>query len=109
VRLEGDTLLVADEGPGIDAADLPHVFDRFYRSQESRTMPGSGLGLSIVRQVAERHGGAVRAGRAPQGGAALWMRLPGDAAGPGDPAPDGAAVEQQPPAAQRGVPTVADS
>jgi two-component system sensor histidine kinase MprB len=108
VRLEGDTLLVADEGPGIDEADLPHVFDRFYRSQESRTMPGSGLGLSIVRQVAERHGGAVRAGRAPQGGAALWMRLPGDAAGPGEPDQSGEPGEQ-PPAGRHGVRTVADS
>ena len=41
-------------------------------------MPGSGLGLSIVRQVAERHGGSVRAGRAdPEGGAAFWLSLPG--------------------------------
>ncbi len=42
--------------------DLPHVFDRFYRSTESRGMPGSGLGLSIVKAVADRHGGDVRAG-----------------------------------------------
>ena len=50
-------LTVDDEGPGIAEEDLPHVFDRFYRSDESRSMPGSGLGLSIVRQVVERHGG----------------------------------------------------
>ena len=70
-------LEVADEGPGIAAEDLPRVFDRFYRSATSRTMPGSGLGLAIVRQVAVRHGGAVWAGRAPEGGALLAMRLPG--------------------------------
>ena len=62
VRLAGGTLTVDDEGPGIAEEDLPHVFDRFYRSEESRSMPGSGLGLSIVRQVAERHSGSVTAG-----------------------------------------------
>ncbi|MGI9003224.1 MAG: sensor histidine kinase [Pseudonocardia sp.] len=70
-------LEVADAGPGIAAEDLPHVFDRFYRADTSRTMPGSGLGLAIVRQVAMRHGGVVWAGRAPEGGALLAVRLPG--------------------------------
>jgi two-component system, OmpR family, sensor histidine kinase MprB len=70
-------LEVADSGPGIPEADLPRVFDRFYRADTSRTMPGSGLGLAIVRQVALRHGGAVWAGRAPEGGALLVLRLPG--------------------------------
>ena len=77
VRLVDGSLLVADEGHGITDADLPHVFDRFYRSSESRTMPGSGLGLSIVRQVAERHGGRVRVGRSERGGAAFWLEVPG--------------------------------
>jgi two-component system sensor histidine kinase MprB len=79
IRLERGTLYVADEGPGIAPEDLPHVFERFYRSKESRTLPGSGLGLSIVRQIAERHGGAVRAGASPEGGAAFWMWLPASA------------------------------
>jgi two-component system sensor histidine kinase MprB len=70
-------LEVADAGPGIADEDLPFVFERFYRATTSRTMPGSGLGLAIVRQVAVRHGGAVWAGRAPEGGALLAMRLPG--------------------------------
>jgi two-component system sensor histidine kinase MprB len=70
-------LQVADAGPGIADADLPHVFDRFYRSAHARTMPGSGLGLAIVKQVAERHGGSVSAGRAPEGGALLTIHLPG--------------------------------
>ena len=77
VALSGGALLVADQGTGIADEDLPHVFDRFYRSPDSRTMPGSGLGLSIVRQVAERHGGSVVAARADGGGAAFWLRLPG--------------------------------
>jgi two-component system, OmpR family, sensor histidine kinase MprB len=72
-------LEVADAGPGIAEEDLPRVFDRFYRADTSRTMPGSGLGLAIVRQVAVRHGGAVWAGRAPEGGALLVLRLPGRA------------------------------
>jgi two-component system sensor histidine kinase MprB len=76
VRLEDGTLYVADQGTGIAPEDLPLVFERFYRSTESRTMPGSGLGLSIVRRIAERHGGAVRAGTAPGGGAAFWFRVP---------------------------------
>ena len=61
VRLVDGTLTVDDQGPGIAEVDRPHVFDRFYRSQESRGMSGSGLGLSIVRQVAERHSGTVEA------------------------------------------------
>jgi two-component system, OmpR family, sensor histidine kinase MprB len=74
---DGTVLLqVSDAGPGIADADLPHVFDRFYRSDDARTMPGSGLGLAIVKQVAERHGGTVTAGRAPEGGALLTLHLP---------------------------------
>jgi two-component system sensor histidine kinase MprB len=66
---------VSDDGPGIDPEDLPHVFDRFYRSRQARTMPGSGLGLAIVRQVATAHGGTVEAANAPGGGAKLTLRL----------------------------------
>ena len=68
---------VADAGPGISDSDLPHVFDRFYRSEEARTLPGSGLGLAIVKQAAERHGGSVFASRSADGGALMAMRLPG--------------------------------
>ena len=77
VTLTGGSLIVDDSGQGIAPDDLPHIFDRFYRSEESRAMPGSGLGLSIVRQVAERHSGAVAAGTAPGGGARLILTLPG--------------------------------
>jgi two-component system sensor histidine kinase MprB len=70
-------VVVGDEGPGIAEADLPYVFERFYRSSTARTMPGSGLGLAIVAQVAARHDGAVRAGATPSGGAQLTLELPG--------------------------------
>ena len=79
VTLTGGSLIVDDSGQGIAPDDLPHIFDRFYRSEESRAMPGSGLGLSIVRQVAERHSGVVAAGTAPGGGARLVLTLPGAA------------------------------
>ena len=77
VALHGGVVTVDDEGPGIAEADLPHVFERFYRSTDSRAMPGSGLGLSIVAQVAERHAGTVEAGRSPSGGTRMTFRLPG--------------------------------
>ena len=77
VRLDTGAVTVDDQGAGIAAEDLPHVFERFYRSRESRSMPGSGLGLSIVRQVAERHAGTVEAGSAPGGGARITLTLPG--------------------------------
>jgi two-component system, OmpR family, sensor histidine kinase MprB len=80
IALHGDQLTVRDHGPGISSADLPHVFDRFYRGVEARGRPGSGLGLAIVRQVAEQHGGSVSAERAPEGGTLMRLRLPG--AGP---------------------------
>ncbi len=80
VTLHEGAVIVDDDGPGIAEADLPHVFERFYRSSESRAMPGSGLGLSIVAQVAERHAGTVDAGRSPSGGTRVTLRLPGAAA-----------------------------
>ncbi|HEY3184293.1 MAG TPA: HAMP domain-containing sensor histidine kinase [Gaiellaceae bacterium] len=76
VRLRESTLHVRDHGPGIADADLPHVFERFYRGVGARTRPGSGLGLAIVAQVVSAHGGAVRAERAPGGGALLTAHLP---------------------------------
>ncbi|HEY8303440.1 MAG TPA: HAMP domain-containing sensor histidine kinase [Solirubrobacteraceae bacterium] len=80
VRLSGGELTVRDHGAGISSADLPHVFDRFYRGAEARGRSGSGLGLAIVRQVAEQHGGTVSAQTAPGGGTLMRLRLP--SAGP---------------------------
>ncbi len=82
IELQDGTVMVYDQGRGISPVDLPHVFERFYRSSESRTMPGSGLGLSIVKAVADRHGGSVTAGTTPDGGAAFWFTVPGTMAPP---------------------------
>ena len=77
VTLADGVVTIDDEGSGIDDADLPHVFERFYRASESRAMPGSGLGLAIVAQVADRHAGSVSAGRSPSGGTRMTFALPG--------------------------------
>jgi two-component system, OmpR family, sensor histidine kinase MprB len=76
VHTSDGAVVVRDHGPGIAPEDLPHVFDRFYRSPAARGMPGSGLGLAIVRQVAEADGGWVRASKHPDGGAVVELRLP---------------------------------
>ena len=76
VTLRDHVLTVRDHGPGFADDDLPHVFDRFYRSTAARGMPGSGLGLSIVQQVAETHGATATAGNAPGGGAVMSIAFP---------------------------------
>jgi two-component system sensor histidine kinase MprB len=76
VRAADGELSVRDHGPGIDPEDLPHVFDRFYRSARARGTPGSGLGLAIVRHVAETAGGSVSASNEPGGGTRLAITLP---------------------------------
>lgn len=58
-------LRVADTGRGIPAEHLPHIFDRFYKADPSRAETGSGLGLSIVKAIVERHGGTVSAQSVP--------------------------------------------
>jgi two-component system, OmpR family, sensor histidine kinase MprB len=73
---ESGEVSVADRGPGIEAEDMPHVFDRFFRSAAARELPGSGLGLAIVRRAAETHGGTVRAESRPGGGTVIRLRLP---------------------------------
>jgi len=82
ISLVGGELLVRDHGPGFADEDRPLVFDRFYRSAAARAMPGAGLGLAIVREVAEAHGGTVAAENARGGGAVVRLSLNG-AAGPG--------------------------
>jgi two-component system sensor histidine kinase MprB len=82
VSLSGGELQVRDHGPGFAEEDRPLVFDRFYRSAAARSMPGAGLGLAIVREVAEAHGGTVEAENADDGGAIVRLSLNGSA-GPG--------------------------
>ena len=78
---EGLAISVTDDGIGIDAADLPHVFDRFYRTDLSRNrgIGGTGLGLAITRAIVEAHGGVVAVASDGVGrGAAVTIRLPLD-------------------------------
>jgi len=77
VRLSEGQLTVSDQGPGVKPADLPMIFERFYRADDARTMPGSGLGLSIVRQAAERHGGTVAIANREPHGAEFTVSIPG--------------------------------
>ena len=70
------TVVVSDDGPGIPAAELPHVFERFHRGSEERaTTSGAGLGLSIARELTEKMGGSIRADSGG-GGASFSVRLP---------------------------------
>ncbi len=66
---------VRDHGPGVAPEDAPRVFDRFWRASNARALPGSGLGLSIVKDVAESHGGSVSVEDATGGGARFRLRL----------------------------------
>jgi two-component system sensor histidine kinase MprB len=79
ISLAGGELQVRDHGPGFADEDRPLVFDRFYRSAAARSMPGAGLGLAIVREVAEAHGGTVEAENAGGGGALVRLSLDGAA------------------------------
>ncbi|MFD3501663.1 ATP-binding protein [Streptomyces sp. NPDC058678] len=77
VQLADGVLTVRDHGPGIPSEELPHVFDRFWRSPSARALPGSGLGLSIVARTVEQAGGEVTLARAEGGGTVATVRLPG--------------------------------
>ncbi|MCX4812662.1 HAMP domain-containing histidine kinase [Streptomyces sp. NBC_01239] len=82
VQLTHGVLTVRDHGPGIPADELPHVFDRFWRSPSARALPGSGLGLSIVARTVQQAGGEVTLARAPGGGTVATVRLPGTPTAP---------------------------
>ena len=66
-------LRVSDSGPGIAPADLPHVFDRFYKGTSSN---GSGLGLTIARNLVMAHGGTLAVANRLEGGTAFTATLP---------------------------------
>ena len=77
VTVHGGEVSVRDHGPGVAPEDAPRVFDRFWRASNARSLPGSGLGLSIVKDVAESHGGSVSVEHATGGGARFRLRLAG--------------------------------
>jgi two-component system sensor histidine kinase MprB len=76
VTVENDSVRVRDHGSGVAEVDMPYVFDRFYRGAGARGRHGSGLGLSIVRQVAQQHGGSVMVENASDGGAVFTLCVP---------------------------------
>lgn len=79
VEVVPSRITVRDHGPGFDPVDLPLVFERFYRAETARSLPGSGLGLSIVQQIAREIGGEVHAANHPDGGAVVTIELSGGA------------------------------
>ena len=78
VTVRDGEVIVADHGPGIAEEDLPRIFDRFYRAAASRAKPGAGLGLAIVREAAEAHGGKATA-ESTGSGARFRLTLPATA------------------------------
>lgn len=88
VELTDGVLTVRDHGPGIAAEELPHVFDRFWRSPSARALPGSGLGLSIVARTVQQAGGEVSLTRAEGGGTLVTVRLPGAPTAPPEEPPE---------------------
>ena len=67
---------VRDDGPGIAPDDRAHVFDRFYRSPKARNRPGNGIGLAIVRDIAQSYGGSLTIGQSALGGARITVDIP---------------------------------
>ncbi|MEU9145208.1 HAMP domain-containing sensor histidine kinase [Streptomyces sp. NPDC048349] len=94
VTLRAGELRVRDHGPGIPDEDLPHVFDRFWRSPSARALPGSGLGLSIVARTVARAGGSAELRAAADGGPGTEavLRIPG---APSPPPPGTSVVPDQ--------------
>jgi two-component system sensor histidine kinase MprB len=90
-------LTVRDHGPGIAAEDLPHIFDRFYRSPTARALPGSGLGLAMAQQIAKSHHATLTAANNPDVGATFELTIP-DTFRPAD----SSSVQGQRPTGHRG-------
>lgn len=75
---EGVRLVVADTGCGISAADLPHIYTRFWRADASRSLPGNGLGLALVKAIVTSYGGRLHCDSVPGQGSAFTVVLPTD-------------------------------
>jgi signal transduction histidine kinase len=69
-------LAVSNTGRGISVADLPHIFERFYRADQSRSSGNTGLGLAISRAIVEAHGGTIEVASQPDAGTTFTIRLP---------------------------------
>ncbi|MEU9530640.1 HAMP domain-containing sensor histidine kinase [Streptomyces sp. NPDC048210] len=82
MRLEAGRLSINDQGPGIPADELSHVFERFWRSPSARSLPGSGLGLAIASRAVHASGGRVELQSVPGGGTSAVMTIPGAPAAP---------------------------
>ncbi len=76
VEPEVINISIADNGPGISAQDLPHIFERFYRCDPSRSQAGTGLGLSLAQAVARAHGGGIHVSSRPGSGSTFTIELP---------------------------------
>jgi signal transduction histidine kinase len=70
------TVIIDDSGPGVPVTEREAIWRRLYRSDSSRSQRGLGLGLTLVRAIAEAHGGSVTVGDSPLGGARFELRLP---------------------------------
>ena len=94
-------IAVQDSGPGIAAADLPHIFDRFYRGDPSRARASgnTGLGLAIAHSIVQAHGGTITVQSHPGAGACFTVTLP--AAHAGEPPRAGAPPKREPPVISR--------
>jgi signal transduction histidine kinase len=69
-------LAVSNTGLGISAEDLPHLFERFYRADQSRTSGNTGLGLAISKAIVEAHGGTIEVASQSNAGTTFTIRLP---------------------------------
>jgi two-component system sensor histidine kinase MprB len=76
VDVRGGSVAVSDRGPGIPADEQVRVFDRFWRSEEARSLPGSGLGLAIVKKIVQQHNGEVSVRSREGGGTTVGFALP---------------------------------
>ena len=75
---DGETVVISvkDTGIGISSEDLPRIFERFYRCDQSRSEAGTGLGLSLARAIAKAHGGDIAVASRPGEGSAFTVTIP---------------------------------